>query len=135
MHDPFVQTLGHTIHILPTHVIPAIEFYHVVVCIESDAADTASGLHNSAAPNLILTLFVPMALLIIVIAITPPSAGRRRRQRPLGGPPSLDRDNAVDEYDSPSLLLDCGSRHLLCTGVTIRSGLALIIVPLIVRFL
>jgi hypothetical protein len=135
VHDHIVNELGHSSRTDTIFVITAIVFNLVVLGINSAVAGSASGLRNTTAPDLILTVFVLMTLLVNTIAVSALFIGRRTRRRLLEGLISMYSDNDVDKYYSPSLLSDYGSRYLLFTGVIVLLALTSVIVPLIVRFL
>jgi hypothetical protein len=135
VHDHIVSELGQSSRTDTIFVITAIVFNLVVLGINSAVAGSASGLRDTTAPDLILTVFVVMTLLVNIIAVSALYVGRRTRRRLLEGLISMYSDNDVDKYYNPSLLSDYGSRYLLFTGVIILLGLTSIVVPLIVRFL
>lgn len=135
VHDHIVHELGHSSRTDTIFVITAIVFNLVVLGINSAVAGSASGLQRTTAPDLILTVFVLMTVLVNIIAVTALYIGRRTRRRLLEGLISMYTDNDVDKYYNPALMSDYGSRYLLFTGVIILLGLTSIAVPLIVRLL
>lgn len=134
VHDHIVSELGHSSRTDTIFVITAIVFNLVVLGVNSAVAGSASEIRNTTAPDLILTVFVLMTILVNIIAVTALYIGRRTRRRLLEGLISMYSDNDVDKYYNPSLLSDYGSRYLLFAGVIVLLALTSIVVPLIVRF-
>lgn len=135
VHDHIVSELGHSSRTDTIFVITAIVFNLVVLGINSAVAGSATNAGDTTAPDLILTVFIVMTILVNLIAVSALFIGRRTRRRLLEGLVSMYRDNDVDKYYDPSLLSDYGSRYLLFTGVIILLAVTSIVVPLIVRFL
>jgi hypothetical protein len=134
VHDHIVSELGHSTRTDTIFVVTAIVFNLIVLGVNSAVSLEAADNPSSAAPDVVLTVFMVMTVLLNGIALAALFLGRRTRSLLLDGLVDMYHDNDADKYYSPKLLSNYGARYLLFAGVIIVLALTTLIVPLIIRF-
>jgi hypothetical protein len=134
LHEHIVSELGHSSRTDTIFVIAAILFDLIVLGINSGVASEAQ--NNPGAENdVLLVVFIFMAILVNSIALIALSVGRGTRNKLQDGLIAMYRDNAVDQYYDASLIKNYRTRYTLFGAVILVLGLTAILAPLIIRFL
>ena len=134
LHEHIVSELGQSSRTDTIFVIAAIVFDLIVLGINSGVASEAQ--NNPGAENdILLVVFIFMAILVNAIALIALSVGRGTRNKLQDGLIAMYRDNDVDKYYDASLVSNYRTRYSLFGAVILVLGLTAILVPLIIRFL
>lgn len=116
-------------------VITAVLFNLVVLGINSAVAGNATSKNASASDDIVLIIFILIAIFVNAIAIIALLTGKNTRGKLLQGLLNMYQDNQVDKYYNASLLTNYNKRYTLFSAVILCLALTSIAVPLVIRIL
>lgn len=135
VHQHIINELQQTSKTDTVFVVTAVLFNLLVLAINSAIAGNAVSKNVKSSDDIILVLFILMAILVNIIVTGALSTGKNTRIKLLDGLVSMYKDNDVDRYYDSSLLNNYGKRYLFFTAVILCLALMSIAVPLIIRFI
>ena len=115
-------------------VVTAIVFNLVMLGVNSAVAGEAEGGRSSQA-LFIFAILIVMSVLINGLSVVALQFGKQTRNKLLSGLLAMYRDNEVDKYYEPSLLVNYDRRYALFTGVILCLAATAILVPLVILLL
>ena len=135
VHQHIVNELQQSSRTDTIFVITAVLFNFIVMGINIVFAEEAVSERASSSADILLIVFIIMAIIVNSIAIAALYTGKNTRNKLLQGLLSMYRDNEVDKYYDSSLLTNYGKRYFLFTSVILCLAITSVIVPLVIRFL
>jgi hypothetical protein len=137
VHEHIVSELNQGARTDTIFVVTAIVFNLIVLGINSAVADAATDPYNrenALSNDIVMWVFIALALLVNGVSITALTVGKQTRNKLLTGLIDMYSDNEVSKYYDSSLLENYNRRYTLFTVVIICLAVTAISVPLIVRF-
>lgn len=116
-------------------IITAVLFNLLVLAINSGIAGNAVSAKAKSSDDVILVIFILMAILVNIVITSALSTGKRTRVKLLDGLVVMYKENNVDKYYDASLLDNYGKRYRLFTVVILCLAFTAVAVPLIIRFM
>ena len=135
VHQHIVNELQQSSKTDTVFVITAVLFNLLVLAINSAVAGNAVSDKARASDDVILIIFILVAILVNVAVSKALGTGKRTRLKLLDGLVAMYKDNNVDKYYEASLLTNYGKRYLLFNVVILCLTFTSIAVPLIIRFI
>ena len=116
-------------------VVTAILFNLIVLAVNSGVASSAVKENAESSADVVLVVFVIMAIVVNSISIVALDAGKGTRKKLLNGLLAMYKDSQVERYYDASLLTSYGKRYILFTAAILCLAVASVLVPLVIRFL
>ena len=135
VHQHIVNELQQSSRTDTVFVVTAVVFNAIVLAINSSVASSAVSDKPNSSDDVVLAVFIVMAIVLNCIAIAALYTGKNTRHKLLEGLLSMYRDNAVDKYYDSSLLTNYRKRYFFFTAVIASMVIMSTVVPLLIRFL
>ncbi len=140
LHDHILTELAHSTHADSIFVAMAIGLNLLLLGINSalattGLASTGPQCNHSPVPDIALAILIVMTIVLAILATAALNVGKRTRAQLLNCLSAIYRDNAIDQYYSPSLAHDYALRYTLFQGVIGSLATAAILIPLIIRLI
>ena len=135
LHDHITDELQQCSRTDTIFVITAVLFNLVVLGINSAVAGSATSKNANASDDIVMVIFILIALMVNAIAIVALLTGKNTRGKLLQGLFEMYQDNKVEKYYSATLLTNYNKRYSLFAAVILCLALTSIAVPLVIRIL